>query len=83
MFSEVFMRKHQPPKPLTDTEPFVAREDIARPGGKMSYLERLAASHAVDLRDNMRLEPESDGYWRIVPLDPTRCHGKSGRGEGD
>jgi hypothetical protein len=71
------MRKHRSPKPITDTEPFVAREDLARPGGKMPHLERLAKAQAVDLRDNVRLEPESDGYWRVVPLDPTRCHGVS------
>lgn len=70
------MRSPQHPKPLTDTEPFVTREDLARPGGTLSYLERLAAAHAVDLRDNLRIEAASEGYWSIVPLDPTKCHGK-------
>ena len=68
------MGKHKLLKPLDDTAPFVSREALACPGGKSSHQDRLNASEAIDLRDNLRMERISKSFIRAVPIDKSRHH---------
>jgi hypothetical protein len=68
------MGKQKTPTALSDRRPFVTREDLACPGGKRPYQERLDAAAAVDLRDNARVEVVRGSYCRVVPIDSTRRH---------
>ena len=59
-------------KKLKIADPPVTRERMVDPNTGRPYLERLANTDAVDLRDNAIVERTEGGYARIRPIDTTR-----------
>jgi len=53
-------------------EPELSRQRLVNPHIGTSYHEQLRKGHAVDLRDNVRIEHLENGYARAVALDPAR-----------
>ena len=48
------------------------RQKLANPHMDTPLEERLRKAGAIDLRDNLRIEPLGNGYSRIVPVDPSK-----------
>lgn len=57
---------------LNDSAPRVTRHDLADPHRHVTLEERLAQIGAVDLRANIRVVDQGDGYASIQPVDPAR-----------
>lgn len=59
-------------KKLIIADPTLTRERLVDPDAGRPFLERLAETDAVDLRDNAVIEWTENGYARIKPIDATR-----------
>ena len=57
---------------LKITDPPLTRERLVDPETGRPFLERLAETDAVDLRNNIVIERTEGGYARIHAIDPTR-----------
>ena len=53
---------------LNRRHPELTRERLVNPH-EATLLQRLVASNAVELRENLQIVPLGNGYDRVVPVD--------------